>query len=89
MGQPMDIPASYELGKRCRWILSSDLLHFFKNPARFRMKPSFFRFFDKNTAHDFFSAEDLFPILGRLLTLITLLYDPDMKRLLKDRTDSL
>jgi hypothetical protein len=50
------------------------------------MTPSFFRFFDKNTAHDFFSWSDPGPALGRVMTLLTLLYDRDMKRLLKDRT---
>ena len=83
--QPIEKMEGYALGKRCRWILPGDLLHFIKNPERFRMKPSFFRFFDKNTAHDFYQSKDPLPVLGRLLTLITLLYDQDMRRLLHDR----
>lgn len=86
MDWPIPEVQAYPLGKRCRWILPGDLLHFFKNPQRFQMTPSFFRFFDKNTAHDFFSWSDPGPALGRVMTLLTLLYDRDMKRLLKDRT---
>lgn len=85
-GQPLSGPSAYALEKRCRWILPGDLLHFFKNPRRFHLDPGFFRFFDKNTAHDFFSWTDPLPVAGRVLTLLTLLYDPDMKRLLRDRT---
>jgi predicted ATP-grasp superfamily ATP-dependent carboligase len=85
-GQPVPAPPHYALGKRCRWILPGDLLHFLKNPRRFHLDPGFFHFFDKNTAHDFFSWTDPLPVAGRVLTLLTLLYDPDMKRLLRDRT---
>lgn len=85
-GEPLEASAGYALGKRCRWILPGDLLHFIKNPQRFRMDPGFFRFFDKNTGHDFFSWTDPLPVAGRILTLLTLLYDPDMKRLLRART---
>jgi predicted ATP-grasp superfamily ATP-dependent carboligase len=88
LGTGRSIPPiqKYALGKRCRWILPGDLLHFFKNPRRFQMTPSFFRLFEKNTAHDFFSWSDPGPALGRVMTLFTLLYDRDMKRLLNDRT---
>ena len=79
MDWPIPEAREYPLGKRCRWILPGDLLHFFKNPKRFQMTPSFFRFFDKNTAHDFFSWSDPGPALGRVMTLFTLLYDRDMK----------
>jgi predicted ATP-grasp superfamily ATP-dependent carboligase len=85
-GQTLPGPREYALGKRCRWILPGDLLHFFKNPRRFHLDPGFFRFFEKNTAHDFFSWSDPGPVAGRVLTLLTLLYDPDLKRLLRDRT---
>ena len=85
-GKPFPEVKAYALGKRCRWILPGDLLHFFKNPRRFHLDPGFFRFFDKNTAYDFFSWSDPLPVVGRVLTLLTLLYDPDMRRLLKDRT---
>ncbi len=85
-GEYFSGPPEYRLGKRCRWILPGDLLHFIKNPKRFHLDPGFFRFLDRNTAHDFFSWSDPLPVAGRVLTLLTLLYDPDMKRLLRDRT---
>jgi predicted ATP-grasp superfamily ATP-dependent carboligase len=87
LGLPAEKAAPYALGKKCRWILPGDLLHFIKNPNRFHLNPSFFRFFDPDTAYDFLSARDPLPVFGRVLSLLNLIYDPDLKRLLRDRTD--
>jgi predicted ATP-grasp superfamily ATP-dependent carboligase len=87
-GESFSGPPEYSPGKRCRWLLPGDLLHFFKSPNRLHLDPGFFRFFEKNTGHDFFSWSDPLPVAGRILTLLTLLYDPDMKRLLRERTGS-
>ena len=76
---------NYQIGKRCRWLLPGDILHFIKNPKRGSLIPQFFRFWDGNTAYDILSLKDPLPILGRILTLFTLLYDQDMKQRLKKR----
>jgi len=52
----------YKAGVRCRWLWPGDLLHFLTNPNRFKMKPSFFDF-GKNTVYDFFSFDDLLPLM--------------------------
>ncbi len=75
----------YEIGKRCRWLLPGDILHFIHNPKRGSLTPQFFRFWDGNTAYDILSLKDPLPVLGRILTLLTLLYDQDMKQRLKKR----
>ena len=75
----------YATGKRFRWLLLGDILHFLKNPNRFHLHPSFFRFFDPNTFYDVFSKDDLFPFLGSVATFFTFLYDPEMKRFLEKR----
>ncbi len=75
----------YELGKRCRWLLLGDVQHFLGNPQRFRLHPSFFQFFDPNTSDDIISKDDPLPILGSVATLLTFLYDQEMKRFLKRR----
>jgi predicted ATP-grasp superfamily ATP-dependent carboligase len=73
----------YTVGKRFRWLLLGDFLHFFNNPQRFRLHPSFLDFFDPNTCYDVISIDDPLPFLGSVATLFTFLYDPEMKRFLK------
>ena len=75
----------YKVGKRFRWLLLGDILHFLNNPDRLHLHPSFFRFFDPNTSYDVFSRDDPLPLLGSAATLFTFLYDPEMKRFLGRR----
>ncbi len=75
----------YRVGKRFRWFLLGDILHFLNNPNRFHLRPSFFRFFDPNTTYDIFSRDDPLPLLGSVATFFTFLYDPEMKRFLERR----
>jgi predicted ATP-grasp superfamily ATP-dependent carboligase len=75
----------YTVGKRCRWLLLGDILHFLNNPNRFRLRPSFFHFFDPNTSYDIISKDDPFPVIGSVATLFTFLYDSEMKRFLERR----
>jgi len=75
----------YQIGKRCRWLLPGDMLHFIHNPDRMHLQPGFFNFRDKNTAYDILSTSDPLPVLGRILTPLTFLYDRDMKQRLKKR----
>ncbi len=75
----------YQTGKRCRWMLPGDILHFIHNPKRARLRPQFFHLWDDNTAYDILSLKDPMPALGRILTPLTFVYDPDMKTRLKKR----
>jgi predicted ATP-grasp superfamily ATP-dependent carboligase len=75
----------YPVGRRCRWLLFGDILHFLTNPQRFHLKPSFFRFFEPNTSYDIISKDDPLPVLGSVATFFTFLYDPEMKRFLEKR----
>jgi predicted ATP-grasp superfamily ATP-dependent carboligase len=75
----------YAVGKRFRWLLLGDILHFLNHPQRFDFHPSFFHFFDPNTSYDIFSKDDPFPLLGSVATFLTFLYDPEMKRFLEKR----
>lgn len=70
---------NYKIGQRCRWLLPGDILHFIHNPARAELKPGFFDFFDRQTTYDIISLKDPMPILGRILTPLTFLYDQDMQ----------
>ncbi|RPJ05718.1 MAG: hypothetical protein EHM36_07915 [Deltaproteobacteria bacterium] len=84
-GETFSPVLDYEVEKRCRWLLFGDILHFFKNPRRFRLQPPFFRFLDSNTSEDILSSEDPLPVLGAAATFFTFLYDPEMKRFLEKR----
>lgn len=75
----------YQTGKRCRWLLPGDLLHFVSNPGRTRLLPEFLNFWEKNTTYDILSIDDPMPVLGRLITPLTFIYDKDMKRRLRMR----
>jgi predicted ATP-grasp superfamily ATP-dependent carboligase len=75
----------YAVGKRFRWLLLGDILHFLNNPNRFHLDPSFFHFFDPNTSYDVVSEDDPLPLLGSVATFFTFLYDPEMKRFLERR----
>jgi predicted ATP-grasp superfamily ATP-dependent carboligase len=73
----------YAVGKRFRWLLLGDILHFLKNPNRFHLDPSFFHFFDPDISYDVLSKDDPLPFLGSVATFFTFLYDPEMKRFLE------
>ena len=75
----------YQIGKRCRWLLPGDILHFVHNPRPGELLPQFLNFFDGNTAYDIISMKDPLPSLARLMTPLTFLYDADMKYRLKKR----
>jgi len=84
-GENFEPVEEYQLGKRCRWLLPGDILHFIFNPKRMSLLPEFLRFFDTNTAYDILSFRDPLPVLGRLLTPLTFIYDRDMKQRLRER----
>ena len=75
----------YETGKKCRWLLPGDLLHFIDNPQRARLQPPFFKFWGADTVYDILSVRDPLPSLARGLTPLTFLYDPDMQQRLQMR----
>ena len=59
----------YQVGVRCRWIIG-DLLHFLRNPNRFRLQPSFFQFRGDNLHYDILDREDPCPVLGMFVTYL-------------------
>jgi hypothetical protein len=84
-GEKFDPILRYPVGRRSRWLLFGDILHFVDNPRRFRLHPSFFRFFDQETCDDMISKDDPLPVLGAMATFFTFLYDPEMKQFLERR----
>ena len=84
-GENFEPVLHYPVGKRSRWLLFGDILHFLTNPHRFHLQPSFFHFVEPNTTYDIISKKDPLPILGAMATFFTFLYDPEMKRFLEKR----
>lgn len=84
-GEDISPVENYRIGTRCRWLLPGDILHFFHNPERMKLTPSFFHFLDRRMSYDILSLDDPLPALGRLLTPLTFLYDADMKHRLRMR----
>lgn len=79
-GEPISQPA-YRTGVRCRWLIPGDIAHFIANPKRFKIKPSFFSFFDKDTYYDDFHPQDLTGNLAVVACGVLGLFDPDYWRL--------
>jgi predicted ATP-grasp superfamily ATP-dependent carboligase len=67
---------SFELGVRCRWLVPGDILHFIFNPDRFKMKPSFFDFWDDNLYYDLISKDDPGPLWGMFCSALSNLRNP-------------
>lgn len=74
---------TYEVGRRCRWLLPGDMLHFLANPNRLRMTPSFFDFRGAQTVYDGFDAADPGASLGTLLACGHYLFDADKWSMLR------
>jgi predicted ATP-grasp superfamily ATP-dependent carboligase len=70
----------YQVGKRCRWLLPGDILHFIYNTRHEKNWSQFFKFWDQNMSYDIVSRKDPLPALARILTLLSLIYDPDLKQ---------
>lgn len=72
----------YKVGVKCRWIIPGDLLHFLKNPNRFKMKPSFFNFSMKD---DILSLHDPMPLLGRISSIFAFFSDKETRNIFQRR----
>lgn len=51
----------YAAGRRRRWLLPADLLHWMRNPDRARLDPPFWRAFERATRYDFLDWRDPLP----------------------------
>ena len=67
----------YKTGVRCRWLIPGDMMHFFSNPARFRLNPGFFT---RTHGDDIISLDDPLPTIGRISSLLPMLFSKEMKR---------
>jgi hypothetical protein len=69
----------YRVGVRSRSLLHGELLHFARNPQRFRLKPGLMDF---TVPDDLLSASDPWPALGRLSSLLPAVYDRELREVM-------
>lgn len=72
----VDRVRGYQVGAKSRSLLHGDLLHFLKNPDRFHLKPALYDF---SIPDDVLSADDPLPTVGRIVSLVALLLDMDLR----------
>jgi len=85
VGEPVRETHEYEIGRKCRWLLPGDLLHFLSNRDRRRMVPSFWEFGGAPTSYDGIYRDDPGATLGTLLSCGHYLFDRDLWGLLTRR----
>jgi predicted ATP-grasp superfamily ATP-dependent carboligase len=78
MGQPIVETHRYTVGRRCRWLLPGDILHFLANPERLQMDPPFFEFSPAATVYDGFYPADTWATVGVLVSTAHYLFDTDL-----------
>jgi predicted ATP-grasp superfamily ATP-dependent carboligase len=78
MGQPVQETHQYTVGRRCRWLLPGDILHFLANPERSQMDPPFFDFSPEETVYDGYYPADTWATFGVFLSTAHYLFDADL-----------
>jgi predicted ATP-grasp superfamily ATP-dependent carboligase len=77
-GQHIKEAHTYAVGRRCRWVLPGEVLHFLANPDRLRLDPPFFSLGGAQTVYDGFYAGDVGATFGVLLSCGHYLLDRDL-----------
>jgi predicted ATP-grasp superfamily ATP-dependent carboligase len=72
----VDRVRGYRVAAKSRSLLHGDLLHFLKNPDRFHLRPALYDF---SIPDDVLSADDPLPTLGRLCSLVALVWDRELR----------
>lgn len=85
-GGDCDAVARYDVGRRVRWLLPGDLLHFLSNPQRMHLTPSFFEFRAPNLGYDDWARDDRRASLAQLLVLAAEAMRPSMWRYVRNRS---
>ena len=80
LGKKINKTYTYKAGLKFRWLIPGDILHFISNPKRMNLKPGFFDFFASDTTYAVISRDDPLPVLGKILTGLTFIYDEDMRK---------
>jgi len=72
----VELQREYRVGIRSRSMLHGEILHFARNPERFRLKPGLTDF---SIPDDLLSFSDPWPAVGRISSLIPAIYDRELR----------
>jgi len=70
---------AYTTGVRCKWLIPGELMRFLHNPARFSPGQGLFAM---DAEDDILSFDDPMPTIGRISSLLPLLYKKEMRQIL-------
>ena len=76
----VDRVADYRVGVQSRSLLHGDLMHFLTRRERWRTRPALCDF---SIPDDVLSADDPWPTLGRMASLVALVRDPDLRAMVQ------
>lgn len=85
LGGDVEAVHEYEVGRRCRNLLPSDILHVLANPKRREMDPPFWSFGNKRLQDDIWSWDDPLPTLGFVAAVARLMFDPKVWKMMFKR----
>ena len=77
----VDRVESYRVGVRSRSLLHGELLHFVRNPRRFRLRPALCDF---SIPDDVLSADDPLPTLGRIASLAAWAFHKELRAMARN-----
>jgi predicted ATP-grasp superfamily ATP-dependent carboligase len=83
--EPFENVVHYEVGKRTRWLIPGDILHFLTNKNRFQMNPSFFGKKRSPLKDDSFLLEDPLPTIATLAACFRYGLDPNAWKIMFKR----
>ncbi len=81
LGRPVEPVLEYAVGRRCRWLLPGDILHYLANPRRAEMDPPLLGPADPPLRDDILDAADPLPALGFALAAAAWLCQPGRRRM--------
>lgn len=78
MAMEGDVPLQreYRIGVRSRSVIHGELMHFIRNPGRFRLRPGILDF---SIPDDLLSTSDPWPVVGKVSSLIPAFYDRELR----------
>ena len=80
MDGDVDRVSEYRVGVQSRSLLHGEMMHFLTSPERFRLRPALYDF---SIPDDVLSADDPWPTLGRIASLVALVRDRDLRAMVR------
>jgi predicted ATP-grasp superfamily ATP-dependent carboligase len=83
--EPFESTFHYSIGKRTRWLIPGDLLHFLTNKHRFRMNPPLISLRKNRPIDDTFLLTDPLPTIATIIACCRYCFDPKVRKMMFQR----